>query len=118
MPNIVLLTFRLYANTCCKVTTRCEDVKPRRVARSEGRNDTSFKQLGDYVIMGRRLHLVSGAGSAPIPPIKLRARTVFPEEIRLERIGFAVLELSAERIRVRFYDGAGRARTAWIVAAK
>ena len=70
------------------------------------------------LIMGKMLHLVSGAGSAPIPPLKLRARTVFPEEIRLERIGFAVLELSASRIRVRMYGGAGKPRTPWITAAK
>jgi acid phosphatase len=68
------------------------------------------------LIMGRMLHLVSGAGSSPIPPVKLRARTVFPEEIRMERIGFAVLELSAKRIRVRMYDGNGKARTEWIAA--
>lgn len=70
------------------------------------------------LIMGRMLHLVSGAGSSPVPPVKLRARTVFPEEIRLERIGFAVVELSAKRIRVRMYDGNGKARTEWIVARR
>lgn len=70
------------------------------------------------LIVGNMLHLVSGAGSNPIPPIKLRARTVFPEEIRLERIGFAVVELSAKQIRVRMYDGQGKPRTGWIVARK
>jgi tartrate-resistant acid phosphatase type 5 len=68
------------------------------------------------LIMGRMVHLISGAGSSPIPPIKLRARTVFPEEIRLERIGFAVVELSAKQLRVRMYDGKGKARGKWIVA--
>ena len=70
------------------------------------------------LILGRMLHLISGAGSDPIPPIKLRARTVFPEEIRLERIGFAVVELTAKQIRVRMYDEEGRARGKWIVARK
>ena len=67
------------------------------------------------LIRGRSmLHLISGAGSSPIPPIRLRARTVFPAEIRLERIGFAVVEISRDAIRVRMYDGDGRPRSAWI----
>src|SRR5688500_5693733 len=53
------------------------------------------------LIRGRMLHLVSGAGSDPIPPLKLRARTVYPPEIRRERIGFAVVEITAREIRVR-----------------
>lgn len=70
------------------------------------------------LIVGRMLHLISGAGSSPIPPIKLRTRTVFPEEIRIERIGFAVVELTAKQIRVRMYDGKGKARGKWIVARR
>lgn len=66
------------------------------------------------LIRGTMLHLISGAGSAPIPPIKLRTTTVFPEEIRLERIGFAVVEITKREIRVRMYDGEGKARTGWI----
>jgi tartrate-resistant acid phosphatase type 5 len=66
------------------------------------------------LIRGRMLHLVSGAGSAPIPPIKLRTTTVFPEEIARERIGFAVLEITARTIRVRMYDSQGRPRSGWI----
>ena len=65
-------------------------------------------------IRGRMLHLVSGAGSAPIPPIKLRLSTVYPNEIRRERIGFAVVEIRAKSIRVRFYDEKGRAKSEWI----
>lgn len=68
------------------------------------------------LLRGRMLHLVSGAGSKPIPPIKLRTTTVFPEEVRRERIGFAVLEITAARVRVRFYDAKGRARGNWITA--
>jgi hypothetical protein len=66
-------------------------------------------------LRGRMMHLVSGAGSHPIPPIKLRTTTVFPEEVRRERIGFAVLEITATRVRVRFYDAKGKARSNWIV---
>lgn len=66
------------------------------------------------LLRGRMLHLVSGAGSSPIPPIKLRTTTVFPEEISRERIGFAVVEITARTIRVRMYDAKGRARTGWI----
>lgn len=66
------------------------------------------------LLRGRMLHLVSGAGSSPIPPIKLRTTTVFPEEIRRERIGFAVVEITAKTIRVRMYDAKGRPRSGWI----
>lgn len=67
------------------------------------------------LIRGRMLHLVSGAGSAPIPSVKLRTTTVFPEEITSrERIGFAVVEITDRAIRVRMYDAEGRPRTNWI----
>jgi 3',5'-cyclic AMP phosphodiesterase CpdA len=66
------------------------------------------------LLRGRMLHLVSGAGSDPIPPIKLRLSTVFPTDIRREPIGFAVVDLDAKRIRVRFYDGKGKARSEWL----
>ena len=68
------------------------------------------------LLRGRMLHLVSGAGSAPVPPIKLRTSTIFPQEINRERIGFAVVEIDARTIRVRFYDAKGRARSEWIRA--
>jgi tartrate-resistant acid phosphatase type 5 len=55
--------------------------------------------------------LISGAGSDPIPPVALHARTLYPSEIRRERIGFAVLELTATKMRVTFYDEKGR--TLW-----
>ena len=70
------------------------------------------------LIRGRMLHLTSGAGSAPIRPIKLRASTVFPPEIRREPIGFAVVEIDARRIRVRFYDGKGKPRSEWLDRTK
>lgn len=66
------------------------------------------------LIRGRMLHLVSGAGSSPVPPIKLRLSTVYPDEIRRERIGFAVVEIRAKSIRVRFYDAKGRAKSGWV----
>lgn len=66
------------------------------------------------LLRGRMTHLVSGAGSAPIPPVKLRLSTVYPPEIRRERIGFAVVEIDAKRIRVRFYDATGRPKSEWI----
>jgi len=62
------------------------------------------------------LHLISGAGSSPVPPLKLRLNTAFPTEIVRERIGFAVLEIGATRMRVRFYDAAGRPKSEWIAA--
>lgn len=66
------------------------------------------------LLRGRMRHLVSGAGSAPIPPVKLRLSTVFPREIGRERIGFAVVEISKRAIRVRFYDGKGKAKSEWL----
>lgn len=65
-------------------------------------------------IRGRMMHLISGAGSDPIPPVKLRMRTIFPPEITAERIGFAVVEIDARALRVRFYDANGHARSEWI----
>jgi tartrate-resistant acid phosphatase type 5 len=62
------------------------------------------------------LYLVSGAGSAPIRPVKLRLRTVFPTEIRREPVGFALLEITASSLRVRFYEGSGKPRSEWISA--
>ncbi len=66
------------------------------------------------LLRGRMLHLVSGAGSEPIPPIKLHLSTVYPQEIGRERIGFAVVEMGEKRIRVRFYDAKGRAKSEWM----
>jgi tartrate-resistant acid phosphatase type 5 len=66
------------------------------------------------LLRGRMRHLVSGAGSSPVPPVRLRMSTVFPREISRERIGFAVVEITPRRIRVRFYDGKGRARSEWL----
>lgn len=66
------------------------------------------------LIRGEFLHVISGAGSAPIPPIKLRVTTRYPLEIRRERIGFAVVEITSDAIRVRFHDERGRAKSEWI----
>ncbi|HJQ38453.1 MAG TPA: metallophosphoesterase [Thermoanaerobaculia bacterium] len=68
------------------------------------------------LIRERMLHLISGAGSEPIPPVKLRLRTVFPPEIGIERVAFAVVEIDARTIRVRFYDAKARPKSDWIVA--
>ena len=66
------------------------------------------------LLRGRMLHLVSGAGSSPIRPVKLRTTTVFPEAIGRERIGFAIVEITKQAIRVRMYDAKGRPRSNWI----
>jgi hypothetical protein len=49
-----------------------------------------------------------------VPPVKLRLSTVYPSEIRRERIGFAVVEIREKSIRVRFYDAKGRAKSGWL----
>lgn len=66
------------------------------------------------LVQGPILYLVSGAGSAPIRPVKLRLRTVFPAEINREPVGFALLEITASAIRVRFYEGSGEPRSEWL----
>lgn len=66
------------------------------------------------LLRGRMRHLISGAGSEPIPPIKLRLSTVYPNEIRRERIGFAVVEIREKAIRVRFYDAKGKPKSGWM----
>jgi len=68
----------------------------------------------EELIRGRMLHLISGAGSSPVPPVKLRVSTIYPPEIRPERIGFAVVEIDAKAIRVRFYDAKGNPKSEWI----
>lgn len=66
------------------------------------------------LLRGELLFVVSGAGSAPIPPVKLRFRTVFPERVGRETVGFAVLEITRTAINVRFYDAAGKPRSDWL----
>ena len=68
----------------------------------------------EELIRGRMLHLISGAGSSPVPPVKLHVNTIYPPEIRPERIGFAVVEIDAKSIRVRFYDAKGNPKSEWI----
>ncbi|HEY0143674.1 MAG TPA: metallophosphoesterase [Thermoanaerobaculia bacterium] len=65
------------------------------------------------LVRGKPMYLVSGAGSDPIPPLLLRRQTIFPGEVRRERIGFAIMEITREAIRVRFYDGNGNPRSEW-----
>jgi tartrate-resistant acid phosphatase type 5 len=52
--------------------------------------------------------LVSGAGSAPIPPVARRQKTLWPSEM-MRTIGFAVVELTQSTMTIRFYDANGDA---------
>lgn len=70
------------------------------------------------LVRGRPMHLVSGAGSDPVPPLMLRRETIFPPEVRRERIGFAILEITKERMRVRFYDSAAKPRSEWLTVSR
>ena len=67
------------------------------------------------VVRGRMLHLVSGAGSNPVLPLMLRLRTVYPESIEREGIGFAVVEITKRLILIRVYDASGEPRSDWIL---
>jgi 3',5'-cyclic AMP phosphodiesterase CpdA len=51
--------------------------------------------------------VVSGAGSAPIPPVARRLKTLWPDD-PMKTIGFAVVELTPDTMTVRFYDAAGK----------
>jgi predicted phosphodiesterase len=58
-------------------------------------------------------YLVSGASSDPIPAIALHASTVWPQNIRHDH-GFAVVEVTAKQLSIRFYDVNGVALSPWI----
>lgn len=62
------------------------------------------------LIRDRPLMLISGAGSEPIPPLLRHARTWWANEGPAWR-GFAVVEVSARSMSIRFYDARGRARS-------
>jgi 3',5'-cyclic AMP phosphodiesterase CpdA len=60
------------------------------------------------LIDGQPRLLISGAGSDPVPPIVPHARTLFPSEAAAQ-LGFAVIELDALSMTIRFFDGEGKA---------
>ena len=64
------------------------------------------------LIDSRPRMLISGAGSQPVPPLLRHAQTVWANEGPSYR-GFAMVEISAKSIAIRFYDAAGNARSEW-----
>jgi tartrate-resistant acid phosphatase type 5 len=58
------------------------------------------------LIDGQPRFLISGAGSDPVPPLVPHAKTLFPSEAT-RQLGFAVVELDAHSMTIRFYDGQG-----------
>jgi acid phosphatase len=52
--------------------------------------------------------LISGAGSDPVPPLVPHAKTLYPSEATAQ-LGFAVVELDAHTMTIRFFDGDGKA---------
>jgi hypothetical protein len=58
------------------------------------------------LLAGKPLLLISGAGSEPIAALALHPSTLYPSSIR-RQLGFAVLELGARTLSIRFYDGHG-----------
>lgn len=62
------------------------------------------------LIDGNPRMLISGAGSEPIPPLLRHAHTIWANEGPPYR-GFAILEITADSISIRFYDAAGDARS-------
>ena len=62
------------------------------------------------LIDGTPKMLISGAGSAPIPALLRHRGTVFASEDRYR--GFAIVELTATTMTIRFYDAKGTPRSA------
>jgi 3',5'-cyclic AMP phosphodiesterase CpdA len=60
------------------------------------------------LIDGRPRLLISGAGSDPVPPFIPHAKTLYPSEATAQ-LGFAVVELDAHTMTIRFFDGDGKA---------
>jgi Predicted phosphohydrolases len=58
------------------------------------------------LIDGQPRFLISGAGSDPVPPLLPHAKTLFPSEAT-RQLGFAVVELDAHSMTIRFFDGEG-----------
>ncbi len=68
----------------------------------------------EELVEAKPLMLISGAGSDPVPIFRLRKDTVFPRHLALvEHIGFAVVEVTAKALRIRFYDWRGKPRSGW-----
>jgi acid phosphatase len=61
------------------------------------------------LIEGRPLMLVSGAGSAPVPPLIAHRKTRWASEERYR--GFAVVEFTASTMTIRFLDSHGTAKS-------
>lgn len=62
------------------------------------------------LIDGRPRMLISGAGSDPVPPLLRHAKTLWAGDGPPYR-GFAVVEITSEKIAVRFYDAGGTPRS-------
>lgn len=60
------------------------------------------------LIDGQPRLLISGAGSDPVPPLIPHKKTLFPSEATAQ-LGFAVVELDASTMTIRFFDGDGTA---------
>jgi len=60
------------------------------------------------LIDGQPRLLISGAGSDPVPPLVPHAKTLYPSEATAQ-LGFAVVELDAHTMTIRFFDGDGKA---------
>ena len=62
------------------------------------------------LIDGQPRMLISGAGSEPVPPLLRHAKTIWANEGPGYR-GFAMLEITADSISIRFYDADGDPRS-------
>ena len=69
------------------------------------------------LIDGQPRMLISGAGSEPVPPLLRHARTIWANEGPAYR-GFAILEITATSMSIRFYDADGDPRSRAFVFRK
>ena len=63
----------------------------------------------EELIRGKPAIVISGAGSDPVPMVRVVDATVWPRQTHWrEPIGFAVLDITSERIAIRFYGANGK----------
>lgn len=63
----------------------------------------------EELLGGKPAIVVSGAGSDPVPMVRVVDATIWPRQTHWrEPIGFSLLEIAPEQIRIRFYGAGGK----------
>jgi hypothetical protein len=73
----------------------------------------------EELLGGSPLLLVSGAGSDPVPMVTVRDQTLWPHSTHFrEPIAFAVVEITASTLSIRFFDANGRPKSPAFTTSK